>query len=127
MGLTHSGGGRYIYISEGGNTCASVALRVPSVAWISVDGMKNENTRARLINLVAEFANTPLSDRYEKVIAKHENNSYVRQIGAVTIGNSALEVYMTSSIDEADDDISVRERELLDDLFGDKISYIEKH
>ena len=127
MGLTHSGGRRYIYISEDGNTCASVALRVPSVAWISVDGMKNENTRARLINLVAEFANTPLSDRYEKVIAKHENNSYVRQIGTVMIGNPALGVYMTSSIDEADDDISVRERELLDDLFGDKISYIEKH
>lgn len=127
LGLTHSGEKRKIYISEYGNTCASVALRVPSVAWISVDGMNDENTRARLINLVAEFANTPLSDRYEKVIAKHENNSYVRQIGTVMIGNPALEVYMTSSIDEADDDISVRERELLDDLFGDKISYIEKH
>ena len=127
LGLTHSGEKRQIYISEGSNTCASVALRVPSVAWISVDGMKDENTRARLINLVAEFANTPLSDRYEKVIAEHANGSYVKEVTLLMMGKPALEVEMTNDRDEANDSISSLEREWLNNFFGDKISYIERY
>lgn len=127
LGLTHSGERRQIYISEGGNTCASVALRVPSVAWISVDGIKDENTRARLINLVAEFANAPLSDRYEKVIAKHANGSYVKEVTLLMMGESALKVEMTNDRDEANDSISSLEREWLNNFFGDKISYIEEY
>lgn len=127
LGLTHSGEKRQIYISEYGNTCASVALRVPSVAWISVDGMKDESTRARLINLVAEFANTPLSDRYEKVIAKHENGSYVKEVTLLMTGKPALGVEMTNNYTEANDSISSLEREWLDNFFGDKISYIEEY
>lgn len=127
LGLTHSGEKRQIYISEYGNTCASVALRVPSVAWISVDGMKNENTRSRLINLVAEFANTPLSDRYEKIIAKHENGSYVKEVTLLMMGKPALRVDMTNNCTEANDSISSLEREWLDNFFGDKISYIEEY
>lgn len=127
LGLTHSGEKRQIYISEYGNTCASVALRVPSVAWISVDGMKGENTRARLINLVAEFANTPLSDRYEKVIAKHANGSYVKEVTLLMMGEPALKVEMTNDRDEANDSISSLEREWLNNFFGDKISYIEEY
>lgn len=127
LGLTHSGEKRQIYISEDGNTCASVALRVPSIAWISVDGMKNENTRSRLINLVAEFANTPLSDRYEKVIAKHENGSYVKEVTLLMMGKPAPRVEMTNNYAEANDSISSLEREWLDNFFGDKISYIEEY
>jgi len=127
LGLTYSGEKRCIYISEGGNTCASVALRVPSVAWISIDGMKDEGIRARLINLVAEFANTPLSDRYEKVIAKHENGSYVKEVTSLTIGEPALRVEMTNNCAEANDSISSLEREWLNNFFGDKISYIEEY
>lgn len=127
LGLTHSGEKRQIYISEYGNTCASVALRVPSVAWISVDGMKDENTRARLINLVAEFANTPLSDRYEKVIAKHDNGSYVKEVTLLMMGEPALRVEMTNNRAEASDGISSLEREWLNNFFGNKISYIEEY
>lgn len=127
LGLTCSGEERYIYISEDSNTCASVALRVPSVAWISVNGMKDENTRARLINLVAEFANTPLSDRYEKIIAKHENGSYVKEVTLLMMGEPALRVEMTNNYAEANDSISSLEREWLDNFFGDKISYIEEY
>ena len=125
--LTHSGGKRQIYISEYGNTCASVALRVPSVAWISVDGMEDENTRARLINLVAEFANTPLFDRYEKVIAKHANGSYVKEVTLLMMGEPALRVEMTNNRAEASDGISSLEREWLNNFFGNKISYIEEY
>lgn len=127
LGLTHSGRKRCIYISEGGNTCASVALRVPSVAWISVDGVNNENTRARLIDIVAEFANTPLSDRYEKVIAKHENGSYVKEVTLLTMGEPALRIEMTNNYTEANDSISSLEREWLNNFFGNKISYIEEY
>nr|DAX29094.1 MAG TPA: hypothetical protein [Caudoviricetes sp.] len=127
LGLTHSGEKRQIYISEYSNTCASVALRVPSVAWISVGGIKDENTRARLINLVAEFANTPLSDRYEKIIAKHENGSYVKEVTLLMMGKPALRVEMTNNYAEANDSISSLEREWLDNFFGDKISYIEEY
>lgn len=127
LGLTHSGEKRCIYISEGGNTCASVALRVPSVAWISVDGVKDEDIRAKLINLVAEFANTPLSDRYEKVIAKHENGSYVKEVTSLMMGKPALRVEMTNNYTEANDSISSLEREWLDNFFSDKISYIEEY
>lgn len=127
LGLTYSGEKRCIYISECGNTCASVALRVPSVAWISVDGVKNEDTRARLINLVAEFANTPLSDRYEKVIAKHENGSYVKEVTLLMMGEPALRVEMTNNYAEANDGISSLEREWLNSFFGDKIGYIEEY
>ena len=104
-----------------------MALRVPSVAWISVDGMNDENTRAGLINLVAEFANTPLSDRHEKVIAKHENGSYVKEVTLLMMGKPALRVEMTNNCAEANDSISSLEREWLDNFFGDKISYIEEY
>lgn len=127
LGLTHSGGKHYIYISEYGNACASVALHVPSVAWISIDGIKNKNTRARLINIVAEFANTPLSDRYEKVIAKHENGSYVKEVTLLMMGEPALRVEMTSNYADANDSISSLEREWLNNFFGDKIIYIEEY
>lgn len=127
LGLTHSGEKRQIYISEYSNTCASVALRVPSVAWISVGGIKDENTRAKLINLVAEFANTPLSDRYEKVIAKHINGSYVKEVTLLMMGKPALRVEMTNNYTEANDSISSLEREWLNNFFGDKISYIEEY
>ena len=127
LGLTCSGEKRHIYISEGNNTRASVALRVPSVAWISVDGMKDENTRARLINLVAEFANTPLSDRYEKVIAEHTSGSYVKEVTLLMAGEPALRVEMTNNYAEANDSVSSLEREWLDNFFGDKISYIEEY
>lgn len=89
--------------------------------------IENEVTRAELISLVSEFANTPLTDRYKKVIAKHKNGSYVRQLNVVMIGKPALEVEMTNDIGEANDSISARERDWLDDFLADKISYIEEY
>ena len=88
--------------------------------------IENEVTRAELISLVSEFANTPLTDRYKKVIAKHKNGSYVRQLTVVMMGKPALEIEMTNDIREANDSISACERDWLDDFFGDKISYIEE-
>lgn len=89
--------------------------------------IENEVTRAELISLVSEFASTPLTDRYKKVIAKHKNGSYVKQLNVVMMGEPALEVEMTNDIGEANDGISERERNWLDDFFGDKISYIEEY
>ena len=43
------------------------------------------------------------------------------------MGKPALEVEMTNNFDEANDGISARERDWLDDFFGDKISYIEEY
>lgn len=89
--------------------------------------IENEVTRAELISLVSEFVNTPLTDRYNKVIAKHKNGSYVRQLTKMIMSAPAIKVEMTNDINEANDGISAREREWLDDYFGDKISYIEEY
>ena len=115
-----------IDISFKGKPCASVVLRKFADGWVNTGSIDNEVTRAELIALVSEFANTPLTDRYKKVIAKHENGSYVRQLTVVMMGRPALEVEMTNDIGEANDEISARERDWLDDFFGDKISYIEE-
>lgn len=127
LGLTHSGEKRTIYVSEGHDTCASVSLHTPYVAWLSVESIKSESIRAKLISLIAEFASTPLADRYERVVAKHENGSYVRELTVMMTGRPALEVEMTNDISEANDGISACERDWLDDFFGDKISYIEEY
>ena len=107
--------------------CASIVLRRFADSWVNTGGIENEVTRAEFINLVSEFANTPLTDRYNKVIAKHKNGSYVRQLTVVMMGKPALEIEMTNDINEANDSISACEREWLDNFFGDKISYIEEY
>lgn len=120
--------GQYcVDISIGGVVCAGVSLKKFANGWIDSSEIENEVTRAELISLVPEFANTPLTDRYKKVIAKHKNGSYVRQLTVVMMGKPALEIEMTNDINEANDGISARERDWLDDFFGDKISYIEEH
>lgn len=119
--------GQYcVDISIGGGVCAGVSLRKFASGWVDSSEIENEVTRAELISLVSEFANTPLTDRYNKVVAKHKNGSYVRQLTVVMMGEPALEVEMTNDIGEANDGISARERDWLDDFFGDKISYIEE-
>ena len=107
--------------------CAGVSLKKFANGWIDSSEIESEDTRAELISLVSEFANTPLTDRYKKVIAKHENGSYARQLTVVMVGEPALEVKMTNDVGEANDGISARERDWLDDFFGDKISYIEEY
>ena len=120
--------GQYcIDISNGHTPCASVSLRNYADSWVNTQSVDDEATRAQLISLVLEFANTPLGDRYEKVIAKHENGTYVRQLTKLTMSAPAIKVEMTNDINEANDSISVREREWLNDYFGDKISYIEEY
>lgn len=94
---------------------------------MNTGGIENEVTRAELISIVSEFANTPLTDRYKKVIAKHKNGSYIRQLTVVMMGKPALEIEMTNDIKEANDCISACERDWLDDFFGNKISYIEEY
>lgn len=116
-----------IDISFEGKPCASVALRKFADGWVNTGRIDNEVTRAELISLVSEFANTPLTDRYEKVIAKHKNGSYVKRLNVVMMGEPALEIEMTNDISGANDGISARERDWLDDFFGDKISYIEEY
>jgi hypothetical protein len=96
-------------------------------SWVNTQSIDDEATRAQLISLVSEFANTPLADRYGKVIAKHNNGTYVRQLTKMILSEPAIKVEMTNDINEANDDISAREREWLDDYFGDKISYIEEY
>lgn len=117
----------YVDISIGGGVCAGVSLRKFANGWVDSSEIENEVTRAKLISLVSEFANTPLTDRYNKVIAKHKNGSYVRQLTVVMMGKPALEIEMTNDIGEANDSISARERDWLDDFFGDNISYIEEY
>lgn len=114
-------------VSLGRKPCASVVLRKFADSWVNTGSIDNEVTRAELISLVSEFANTPLTDRHKKVIAKHKNGSYVRQLTVVMIGKPALEIEMTNDISEANDSISACERDWLDDFFGDKISYIEEY
>lgn len=76
--------GQYrVDISIGGRACASVSLRRFANGWVDSSEIENEVTRAELISLVSEFANTPLTDRYKIVVAKHKNGSYVRQLNVV--------------------------------------------
>ena len=120
--------GQYcVDISIGGEVCAGVSLKKFANGWIDSSEIENEVTRAELIGLVSEFANTPLTDRYKKVIAKHKNGSYVERLNVVMMGEPALEIEMTNDISGANDGICARERDWLDDFFGDKISYIEEY
>ena len=114
-------------VSIGGGTCAGISLAKFANGWVDSSEIENEVARAELISLVSEFANTPLTDRHERVIAKHKNGSYVKQLNVVMMGEPALEVEMTNDIGEANDGISARERDWLDDFFGNKISYIEEY
>ena len=120
--------GQYcIDISNGHTPCASVSLCNYADGWVNTHSIDDENNRAQLISLVSEFANTPLGDRYEKVIAKHKNGTYVRRLTKLIMSAPTIKVEMTNDINEANDGISAREREWLDDYFGDKISYIEEY
>lgn len=107
--------------------CASIVLRKFADGWVNTGNIDNDVIRAELISAVSEFANTPLTDRYEKVWAKHENGSYVKEVTVLMMGEPALRVEMTNDFKEANDSISDRERGWLDDHFGNKISYIEEY
>lgn len=107
--------------------CAMVSLVSESECWINTSNIKDVEVRASLNRLVSAFANTPLNSRNEKVIAAHKNGSYVRRLAVTMTDKPALEVEMTNDINEANDNIYARERDWLDDFFGDKISYIEEY
>lgn len=120
--------GQYcVDISIGGGTCAGVSLRKFANGWVDSSEIENEVTRAELISLVSEFANTPLTDRYNKVIAKHKNGSYVSDISRKKVDEPAFVIEMTDKLDEADEHINTRQRKWLDELFGDKIYYLEEY
>ena len=120
--------GQYcIDISNGYTPCASVSLCKYADSWVNTQSIDDEATCAQLISLVSEFANTPLNDRNEKVIAKHKNGSYVKEVTLLMTGKPTLKVEMTNDYNEANDGISGREREWLNDFFGDKIYYIEEY
>lgn len=120
--------GRYcIDISNGHTPCASVSLCNYADSWVNTQSIDDEATRAQLISLVSEFANTPLGDRYKKVIAKHKNGSYVKEVTKIMMGEPAIKVEMTNDINEANDSIAACEHRWLDDFFGNKISYIEEY
>lgn len=120
--------GQYcVDISNGHTPCASVSLCKYAEGWVNTCSIDDEINRAQLISLVADFANTPLGDRYERVISKHKNGSYVKEVTKITLGAPAIKVEMTNDINEANDSIAACERRWLDDYFGDKISYIEEY
>lgn len=121
-------GGQYsIDVSLGRKPCATVSLTEYAYGWVNTQRIDDEIARAQLTSLVSEFINTPLNDRYKKVIAKHENGSYVKRLNVVMMGEPDLEIEMTNDISGANDRISARERDWLDDFFGYKISYIEEY
>lgn len=120
--------GQYcVDISNGCTPCASVSLCKYAEGWVNTRSIDDEINRAQLISLIADFANTPLGDRYERVIAKHKNGSYVKEVTKITLGAPAIKVEMTNDINEANDSIAAYERDWLNDFFGDKISYIEEY
>ena len=55
-------------VSLGRKPCASIILHKFADSWVNTGGIDNEVTRAELISLVSEFANTPLTDRHERVM-----------------------------------------------------------
>lgn len=116
-----------VYIEWKDSPCAMVSLSSVSECWVNTSNIGDEIAREVLTRSVSEFASTPLNDRNEKVIAKHKNGSYVKEVTLLMTGKPALEVEMTNNFDEANDGISARERDWLDDFFGDKISYIEEY
>lgn len=117
----------FVGISWRGTPCARVSLTNLADCWINNSQIKDREVCVVLNRTVSAFANTSLNDRNEKVIAGHKNGSYVKEVTLLMIGEPALKVEMTNSIDEANDSISGREREWLNDFFGDKIYYLEEH
>lgn len=115
----------FVDISWRGTPCARVSLTNLADCWINNSQIKDREVCVVLNRTVSAFANTSLNDRNEKVIAGHKNGSYVKEVTLLMIGEPALKVEMTNSIDEANDSISDCEREWLNDFFGDKISYMD--
>lgn len=107
--------------------CAMVSLVSESECWINTSNIRGAEVRAVLNRLVSAFANTPLNSRNEKVIAAHKNGSYVRDISRKKVDEPAFVIEMTDKLDGVDEHIDARQRKWLDELFGDKISYIEKY
>lgn len=110
-----------------GVPCATVSLKKESDCWINTSKINDTEARMILNRTVSAFANTPLNNRNEKVIAAHKNGSYVRDISRKKVDEPAFVVKMTDKLDEADEHINSRQREWLDELFGDKIYYLEEY
>ena len=115
----------FVDISWKGTPCARVSLTIFADCWINNSQIKNREVCVVLNRTVSAFANTSLNDRNEKVIAKHANGSYVKEVTLLMMGEPDLRVEMTNDYDEANDGISDHEREWLNDFFGDKIYYLE--
>ena len=107
--------------------CAMVSLVSESECWINTSNIRDVEVRAILNRLVSAFANTPLNSRNEKVIAAHKNGSYVRDISRKKVDKPAFVIEMTDKLDEANEHINARQRKWLDELFGDKIYYLEEY
>lgn len=117
----------FVNISWKGTPCARVSLTIFADCWINNSQIKNREVCVILNRTVSAFANTPLNDRNKKVIAKHANGSYVKEVILLMMGETALRVEMTNNYTEANNGISSLEREWLNNFFGDKISYIEEY
>lgn len=117
----------FVDISWKGTPCARVSLTTFADCWINNSQIKDREVCAVLNRTVLAFANTSLNDRNEKVIAKHENGSYVKEVTLLMMGKPAPRVEMTNNYAEANNSISSLEREWLNDFFGDKIYYLEEH
>nr|DAJ83795.1 MAG TPA: hypothetical protein [Caudoviricetes sp.] len=75
----------FVNISWKGTPCARVSLTTLADCWINNGQIKDREVCAILNRAVLSFANTPLNDRNEKLIAKHANGSYVKEVTPLMI------------------------------------------
>ena len=128
LGFKTSIGTYDLEVYSGVRSYASVSTREAGVGWINTNNITDREKAGSLFRFTALLTCTPLSDRYDNVIAKHKNGSYVKSVTALTLGKSPeLRVEMTNDRAEASDGISSLEREWLNNFFGNKISYIEEY
>ena len=115
---------RQITVEYENKQCAHIDLSKGSFAQIDterVEGMDLDKRKA-LLSAVSEFATTPTNRRHEKVIARHNTNMYIREIECQ---NDGMSIIFTANKEDADEYITYDEREILDRLFGEAVSYEE--
>ena len=97
----------FVDISWKGGPCARVSLTIFADCWINNSQIKDREVCVVLNRTVSAFANTPLNDRNEKIIAAHKNGSYVRDISRKKVDEPEFVIEMTDKLDEADEHINV--------------------
>ena len=115
---------RQITVNYDEQTCAHIDLSKGAFARIDTEKLEGVALDARkaFISIVSEFATTPTGKRHERVFARHNSNMYVQDINKWSDG---VGIILTKSKKDADEYINYDDREVLDKLFGEAISYEE--